>query len=63
MTPSDVRKRVAEIAELSKHDDEAAHCKEDQLHREVLQHFADEGYGLAIAALETTRLKFTRHCA
>jgi hypothetical protein len=62
MTASDVRKRVEAIKALG-HDYEAQHSETDKLHIEVLRWFAEQGYALAIAALETEKLDFPRYCA
>ena len=62
MTPKQVRDRVAAIKALDG-DYEAQHSETDQLHIDVLRWFADQGYSLAIAALETEKLDFPRHCA
>lgn len=63
MTPGDIRKRVAEIADRAEYAHDEAHSLEDQLHRDVIQYFADQGYGVAIAALESKKLDFPRDCA
>ncbi len=48
-----------------KSDDEAAHCKEDDLHVRVLRYYADGGKSPAFAkeALKTTDIDFARWCA
>lgn len=63
LTVETVRERVQIIARLAETDDEAAHAKEDELHREVLQHFAATGDSLAIEALKTLEIQFSRWCA
>ena len=56
------------IAAIKKHDgdDEVQHIREDNLHREVLQAIAvgaQNGQELAVAALKTMNLGFSRWCA
>lgn len=71
MTRADVLRRVKEIRELADYDPEAAHGREDQLHRDVLRHIAENGGSmmmvevkdLCTAALKTQDIKFPRYCA
>jgi hypothetical protein len=62
LTLEQVRARVAQIAALGRHDDEAAHSQEDELRVDVLKELAARE-PLAAAALETEALDFARHCA
>ncbi len=63
MTPDDVRKRVAEIAEI-KGDPEAAHSSEDALWQDVLNFIAQDmpadAAELAREAVKTADLPFAR---
>ena len=62
MTPQDIRNRTAAINNI-RHDDEAAHIKEDDLHQDVLQAIADgaaDPAALAREALKTKDLDFAR---
>jgi hypothetical protein len=67
MTLEDVQARVAEIRSIGAGDPEAAHSKEDDLYRDVLQFIAYGPQGLhkelAYAALETQEEDFPRWCA
>jgi hypothetical protein len=69
MDIEEVKRRIEEVERFSSvHDDEVAHSKEDDLHQAVLRHIADhcsdlECRELAIAALKTIDLKFSRWCA
>lgn len=65
MTVEDIQERVAAIA-AERHDDEAAHGDEDQLHQDVLAAIANGAENapeLAKAALETVTISFARWCA
>lgn len=66
MTVEEVEARVAKIAAMAG-DDEAAHCEEDELHKDVLRFIAEGCLGqvsaLAIAALRTEEIEFARWCA
>ena len=62
LTLEQVQARVAEIARLADRDLEAAHGEEDKLHQEVLRDLA-EREPIAAAALESTKLDFSRYCA
>lgn len=65
MTVVDVIASVAEI-EAIKMDDEAAHGKEDSLREDVLRAIADghpDARGLAVEALKTSEINFSRWCA
>ncbi len=65
MTITDVRKRVADIREMSC-DDETAHSAEDILHQNVLYAIsqgADNPAELAEEALKTGAINFARWCA
>lgn len=61
-----VQSMVAAVKGLA-HDEEKAHAAEDDLYREVLQHFAAHApepfRQIAAEALKTQRIKFARHCA
>ena len=63
---SDVLSRVSSIRDM-RHDYEAAHAHEDQLHQTVLLAIAlkrcPDPIGCAEAALETQKIEFPRHCA
>lgn len=62
MTPQDIRDRIAAINNI-RHDDEAAHGEEDDLHQDVLQAIADgaaDPDALAREALRTKDLDFAR---
>ena len=65
MDVDQVRNRVRHIDNI-RHDDEAAHIKEDDLHQDVLQAIADgaaDPAALAREALKTKDLDFARWCA
>lgn len=65
MTVEEVRERVAKI-ELMKDDDERAHALEDYLHLDVLTAIAKrigDPAALALEALKTMDIKFSRWCA
>jgi hypothetical protein len=66
MNIDEVRRRVAEI-EAERANDEMAHCKEDELHQDVLRAIADgtcdDPVACAAAALETEKIEFARRCA
>lgn len=66
MTPAEVLRRVEEIRALA-WDDEVAHSREDDLHRDVLvaiaQGRATDPTALAEAALMTWKIDFARWCA
>lgn len=66
MNVEEVKARVQAIRANSG-DDEAAHSDEDNLHQEVLQAIADgtcdDPRACAGAALETTKIDFSRWCA
>ena len=65
MSPAQVRKRVREIEEVQD-DSERAHGAEDALYRDVLQAIAagaEDARALAVAALKTGRLNFSRWTA
>lgn len=66
MTPENIEKRVAEIAELIG-DPERAHTEEDSLHQAVLLVIAsgtcDDPVECARAAVKTLDLDFPRWCA
>ena len=68
MTVAEVRERVDAVRkDANDADDESAHGREDELHRDVLRHIAatapPEQAELAAAALGTTTIKFARWCA
>ena len=65
MTVEEVRRIVAQIADLDC-DAESAHGAEDDLHEAVLQAIADgadNAAELAREALETRKIEFPRWCA
>ena len=65
LTAEDIARRLAEIHAL-RGDDEAAHGKADDLHRDVLAAIAagaPDAPLLAAAALRTETLDFARWCA
>jgi len=62
MTVTEVKERVEAIRRAAS-DDEKAHGMEDQLHQDVLQHFAELGHEVAAVALETVDMDFSRWCA
>lgn len=65
LTAEDIARRLAEIHALQG-DDEAAHGREDELHRDVLAAIAagaPDAPLLAAAALRTETLGFARWCA
>lgn len=66
MTIDEIKARVENIRKVA-HDDERAHCEEDDLHREVLAAIADgsaeDPAAWAEAALETRSISFARWCA
>lgn len=65
MTVKEILKRVAEIKQ-AKGDDEKAHGLEDQLYHDVLVAIArgsKKADELALAALETRYIEFSRWCA
>jgi len=66
LTRLDVRRKVGLIAE-EMHDDEKAHCMEDELHEEVLKAVAsgntDDPKGLCMEVLKTRKIDFARWCA
>lgn len=66
MTVDEIKLRVEEIRKVA-HDDERAHCEEDDLHRDVLSAIADgsaeDPAACAAAALETRSISFARWCA
>ena len=67
MTIEEVQAKVKEIRDIGASDPEAAHSKEDDLYRSILQFIADGYAGLykeiAYAALETQEEDFPRWCA
>lgn len=66
MTVEDVQAEVQRIDSI-KWDYEKAHSAEDTLYADVLSEIARRSKGtfgkLAAAALETSKLEFSRHCA
>lgn len=65
LTAEDIARRLAEIHAV-RNDDEAAHGKADDLHRDVLAAIAagaPDPALLAAAALRTETLNFARWCA
>lgn len=65
MTPEEVIKRVADIAEAAG-DDERAHILEDELWRDVLQAIINNkthAQEMARIALSTQAIQFSRWCA
>lgn len=65
MKIEEVRRRLGEI-ERKRHDDEAAHSMEDQLHQDVLTAIANghpDARLLAGLALESGAIGFARWCA
>lgn len=64
LTIEDISRRVATISTFAADgDDEAAHSREARLHCSVLRAIAElggPGAELAAAALETTKIKFSR---
>jgi hypothetical protein len=64
LSQAQVAAKVAEIREFAaKGDHEAAHSREDELYRMLLEDFASQGFRVASLALETQLIKFSRHCA
>lgn len=64
LTVADVKERIEEIRRAARDDDdEAAHAREDELHQDVLRHFAGLGHELAAEALKTCDIEFERWCA
>jgi hypothetical protein len=65
-TIDDVRAAV-EVIRAEANDDESAHGTEDELHEAVLQAIADgscpDPKAWASAALESTKIRFSRWCA
>jgi hypothetical protein len=62
LTLEDVQSRVHQIRAAAD-DDERAHALEDDLHRDVLRYFAETGSQIAIEALKTLDIDFSRWCA
>lgn len=65
MTVKEAQRRLEAVREVVG-DDEKAHSREDELHRDVLQHIAlggRNGAALARIALQTRELDFARWCA
>jgi len=68
MTVAGILKRVEDIRKRAAPpslDDESAHGHEDDLHKDVLRAIANGASSpslLARAALETSKIKFPRHC-
>ncbi len=62
LTVETIRERV-ELIRAQADDDERAHSAEDQLHQDVLRHFAEAGNSLAAEALKSLDIDFARWCA
>ena len=64
MNLEDVKAEVKRIEEMA-YDDECAHGAEDDLHKAVLEYYAEGGNDplLAEEALKTSQIHFARWCA
>lgn len=62
MTVEEVRERLA-IIRREADDDERAHALEDELHQDVLHYIASTGNSIAIEALKSLDIEFSRWCA
>lgn len=62
MTIEEVRQRV-EIIRRTVDDDERAHALEDALMHDVVRYFAASGNQVALEALESLEIPFSRWCA
>ncbi len=65
MTEQEARERLEEIRGIAG-DDEVAHSKEDEFHRDVLSLIATgchNGQELARIAIQTSEIQFARWCA
>lgn len=66
MLIAEIRSRIGRLKEMLGRDDESAHSMEDDLHLDVLKAIAKgskNAQKLAEAALKSSELGFSRHCA